>query len=251
MKSCWPCHIPSSTKRWRRRLDAILVIGPAALARAIETAAFIDSSKPITPELADHIAAAARLVEEAALRRNIPDRPVRRPSPRLAGGPQGAARQSACTIICLGNGPSSEDPSLADFGDATLFRVNWNWRGRGWLTTPDVVFTADPDLPGFGRRPIIVFPTASVGRPILLRHTRAMRPPSAGYVFLDAFDPPLTDLSGPMIPTNGALMIAVAVALEPERIVISGMDLYQHPRGTLPRRYGCTGRLFTRAQRRD
>ena len=68
-----------------------------------------------------------------------------------------------CTIICLGNGPSSEDPKLADFGDATLFRVNWNWRGRGWLTTPDVVFTADPDLPGFGRRPVIVFPTAAFG----------------------------------------------------------------------------------------
>ena len=61
-----------------------------------------------------------------------------------------------------------------------------------------------------------------------------MRPPSAGYVFLDTFDPSLADLSGPMIPTNGALMIAVAAALDPERIVISGMDLYQHPQGRYP-----------------
>jgi len=112
--------------------------------------------------------------------------------------------------------------------------VNWNWRGRNWLTAPDMVFTADPDLPGFGRRPVIAFPTAAMGRPILLRHVRAMRPPSAGYVFLDEFDPPVADLSGTMIPTNGALMIAIAAALEPERIVIAGMDLYQHPEGRYP-----------------
>lgn len=221
-----------SSKRWRRRLGAILVIGPAALARAIGTVAFIDSSKPITP---------------GSLTTLLP--PLDLPKPpfngtflidlfgghRLASLADLKARLgNPCTIICLGNGPSSEDPKLADFGDATLFRVNWNWRGRGWLTIPDVVFTADLDLPGFGRRPVIVFPTAALGRPILLRYTRAMRPPSAGYVFLDTFDPSLADLSGPVIPTNGALMIAVAAALDPERIVISGMDLYQHPQGRYP-----------------
>ena len=37
-----------------------------------------------------------------------------------------------------------------------------------------------------------------------------------------------------MIPTNGALMITIATALKPERIVIAGMDLYQHPDGRYP-----------------
>ena len=138
------------------------------------------------------------------------------------------------TIVCLGNGPSSEDPRLADYQDGILFRVNWNWRGRSWMTTPDAVFTADPNIPSFGPRPILVFPTAETGRRILLRHTIAMLPPTAGYVFLDQFVPRPTDLSGAMIPSNGALMVALAAALEPECIVIAGIDLYQHPQGRYP-----------------
>ncbi|MER9562720.1 hypothetical protein [Mesorhizobium sp. M0571] len=229
----------ASTKRWRRRLDAVLVIGPAALARAIGTVAFIDSSKPITSDSLTTLLPSLDLPKKPPFNGTF--------LIDLFGGHRLASLAylkarlgNPRTIICLGNGPSSEDPRLADVGDATLFRVNWNWRRRGWLTAPDIVFTSDLDPPGFGRRPVIVFPTAAVGRPILLRHTMAMRPPSAGYVFLDAFDPSLADLSGPVIPTNGALMIAVAAALDPERIVIAGMDLYQHPDGRYP---GDTGAL--------
>ncbi len=42
------------------------------------------------------------------------------------------------TIICLGNGPSSEDLRLADFQEARLFRVNWIWTHRGWFAAPDM-----------------------------------------------------------------------------------------------------------------
>lgn len=219
-------------RHWRRRLDAVLFIGPAGLLGE-EPAGFLDSNQSITPDL---------------LMAMLPplDLPKRQSSNStflidLFGGHRIASLGGLAerlgnprTIVCLGNGPSSEDQRVAGLSDAALFRVNWNWRGRNWLTGPDVVFTADPDLPGIGRRPVIVFPTAAVGRPILLRHTRAMRPPSTGYVFLDAFDPHVADLSGPMIPTNGALMIALAAALTPERIVIAGMDLYEHPEGRYP-----------------
>ncbi|QKC85491.1 hypothetical protein [Mesorhizobium sp. NZP2077] len=219
-------------QRWLRRLGVVLVIGPSALS-GLSPAGFVDSSKAITPTML------AALLPPLAV-------PERKPSRGsfligLFGGPAIASLHELAeklgkprTIVCLGNGPSSEDPRLADFSDAALFRVNWNWRGRNWLTAPDMVFTADPDLPGAGRRPLIAFPTAVVGRPILLRHLRAMRPPSAGYVFIDEIDPPVADLAGPMIATNGALMIAIAAALEPERIVIAGMDLYQHPEGRYP-----------------
>jgi hypothetical protein len=219
-----------SSRHWRRRLGAVLFIGPAGL---VGPAGFLDSNQSITPEL---------------LLAMLP--PLDLPKKRFSGstflidlfggrritslGDLAERLGKSRTIVCLGNGPSSEDERLSGFSDAALFRVNWNWRGRNWLTAPDVVFTADPDLPGYGSRPVIVFPTAAVGRHILLRHTRAMRPPSAGYVFLDAFDPPPADLSGPMIPTNGALMIAIAAALKPERIVIAGMDLYHHPDGRYP-----------------
>lgn len=220
------------SRHWRRRLGAVLFIGPVGLVGE-GPAGFLDSNQSITPGLL-----MARLPPL-----DLPNLPSSNSTflIDLFGGRRITSLGDLAewlgkprTIVCLGNGPSSEDQRLAAFGDAALFRVNWNWRGRNWLTGPDVVFTADPDLPGIGRRPVIVFPTAAVGRPILLRHTRVMRPPSAGYVFLDTFDPPPADLFGPLTPTNGALMITIAAALKPERIVIAGMDLYQHPDGRYP-----------------
>jgi hypothetical protein len=38
----------------------------------------------------------------------------------------------------------------------------------------------------------------------------------------------------PARPTNGAVMIATAAVLEPARLVIAGMDLFQHPAGAYP-----------------
>ncbi|HSI40148.1 MAG TPA: hypothetical protein VLA00_06320 [Xanthobacteraceae bacterium] len=138
-------------------------------------------------------------------------------------------------IVCLGNGPSSEDPRLVALANgAALFRVNWIWRARGVLIEPDLVFTVDPDLPGPGRRPVIVFPTAAVGQPILRRHAVRLRPPRAGYSFLDRFEPALADFAQPLIPTNGALMVALAAALQPDRLVIAGIDLYRHAHGRYP-----------------
>jgi 3-deoxy-D-manno-octulosonic-acid transferase len=49
------------------------------------------------------------------------------------------------TILCLGNGPSSEAPCLGRIAYDALFRVNWRWVGRGRFTRPDVVFTGDRD----------------------------------------------------------------------------------------------------------
>ena len=55
-------------------------------------------------------------------------------------------RQLGCpeTILCLGNGPSSEDPRLGDVAYGALFRVNHSWSDRPILTNPDVVFTGGP-----------------------------------------------------------------------------------------------------------
>ena len=51
---------------------------------------------------------------------------------------------------------------------------------------------------------------------------------------LERLQPPLFDPSKPIIPTNGALMVAVAAALQPKRLVIAGLDLYRHPEGRYP-----------------
>ena len=74
------------------------------------------------------------------------------------------------TILCLGNGPTSESPAASAYAGATLFRVNWTWRERGVMARPDAVFTADPDLPPRHSRSILVFPRAEIARPILLQH---------------------------------------------------------------------------------
>jgi hypothetical protein len=146
----------------------------------------------------------------------------------------GEALGSPETILCLGNGPSSEDPTLDRHADATLFRVNWTWRTRGKFSRPDAVFTADPDLPPDGPRPILVFPRAAGGRLVLAQHLLAFRSPRGGYLFLDELSPSIAEMTATVVPTNGALMIAVAAALEPRRLVIAGMDLYSHPDGRYP-----------------
>src|SRR4029079_17608285 len=98
-----------------------------------------------------------------------------------------------------------------------------------------MVFTAAHDLPR-GRRSVIVFPDSATGIPILVRHTFLLHPPRAGYVFLDELlDLPVASSSeGRDMPTNGARMIAAAAALQPKRLAIAGMDLYQHPGGRYP-----------------
>lgn len=136
------------------------------------------------------------------------------------------------TIVCLGNGPSSEDARIANYGGAALFRVNWIWLERGWMASPDVIFTGDPDVVRLARAPIVIFPTEAEGKPILQSYGAAARP--AGYAFLDRFEPSVVDLTAARIPTNGALMVAVAALLRPSRLVVAGIDLYRDPRGKYP-----------------
>lgn len=137
------------------------------------------------------------------------------------------------SILCLGNGPSSEDPTMLRVAADCLFRVNWIWRARGVLTEPRLVFTADPDLPPLRRRPLVAFPRREEGVPILARQALRLRPPR-GHLFLGDLPDFAGELASEPIPTNGALMIAVAAALRPRRLIIAGVDLYAHPAGRYP-----------------
>jgi hypothetical protein len=137
-------------------------------------------------------------------------------------------------ILCLGNGPSSEDPRLSSISWDCLFRVNWIWQSRGILVNPSVVFTADLDLPCGDPRPIVILPNETAGMPVLRNHCFRLRPPRQGYGFADRLLSPSWERPGKAMPSNGALMIGVAAALAPDRITISGMDLYSHPEGRYP-----------------
>ncbi len=112
-----------------------------------------------------------------------------------------------------------------------LFRVNYQWRNHDFAGNPAVIFTADPDLPPENTGAVLVFPGPAEAHRILLRHCLQRRPPRRGYaVFPDLLDTGTWDFR----PTNGALMIAAAAALQPKKIIIAGIDLYRHPAGKYP-----------------
>ena len=138
------------------------------------------------------------------------------------------------SILCLGNGPSSEDTALVgEFYDC-LFRVNWVWHAREVMTRPQIVFTADPDLPPPQSEAILAFPTRSDAHRILRGYRRGNRLRGQSYFVMPELESPLTGRVWPLRPTNGALMIAAAAQLQPRRLVIAGIDLYQHPAGKYP-----------------
>jgi len=136
------------------------------------------------------------------------------------------------SILCLGNGPSSEDRHVPCDSEC-LFRVNWVWRERGLLTDPDVVFTADPDQPAPDSRAILGFPTTADAVRILRGHQRAGRAHAAWFA-VSTLAPKIAAPQRAAYPTNGALMIAVAAALDPARLTIAGIDLYRHADGKYP-----------------
>lgn len=138
------------------------------------------------------------------------------------------------TILCLGNGPSSEDPSFATRRFDCLFRVNWRWRERGLLTAPQVVFVGDPRTPNRIANAILAFRVEEEANYVLVRQWLALKVPRFRYVVFDRLSSARPDARWPARPTNGAIMVAAAVALRPRRIIIGGIDLYQHPAGRYP-----------------
>lgn len=213
-----PTPHPRALQRWRKYLDPAAMLDAASPS---SIAAIIDRLPPLPPE--------------TCARAAVPPLITRLAGPPIADAAGLATRLGhPKTILCLGNGPSSEDPRLKDMPHDALFRVNWIWRARGFMADPDMVFTADPDLPSGRKRPIVIFPTRAVGLPILERYCRQLSPPKRGYGFFDELLPGNLDVTRGPIPTNGALMIALASALRPQKLIIAGMDLYAHKDGRYP-----------------
>lgn len=133
------------------------------------------------------------------------------------------------SILCLGNGPSSEDPRLEGVVCDALFRVNHMWSDRAAFTAPQVVFTGlRSAIRALGGGPVFLAQTRDDERRLALMRmvtTRRVRTASAEALGL---------LPTGITPTNGAVMLAVAAALKPGKIVIAGMDLFRHPTGAYP-----------------
>jgi hypothetical protein len=138
------------------------------------------------------------------------------------------------SVLCLGNGPSSEDPAVVASAHDCLIRINWRWRERGVLTDPDLVFAGDPKTMHRVGRCVFGFWTIALERAMLMRRlvTRGIAP--IDYLTLERMTPIIRDREWPARPTNGALAIVAAAALQPERLVIGGMDMFRHPDGRYP-----------------
>ena len=138
------------------------------------------------------------------------------------------------TILCLGNGPSSEEPSLAEYDHDCLMRVNWRWRDRDFLTQPDVVFVGDAATLHKVSPAVFGLWSRTIESAALLRHLATRGPRRMTYITLERMSPLIGERQWAARPTGGALMIVTAAALRPERLVIAGIDLFQHPDGRYP-----------------
>lgn len=139
------------------------------------------------------------------------------------------------TILCLGNGPSCEDRRLLELDYDALFRVNWRWLERGVLTRPDMVFVGDLRTTARLRGCVFGFRTIAWESEVLLRHLLLNgRLRRLEYFTYERVSPLLNEASWPAHPTNGAVMVATAVALQPRRLILAGIDLYLDPRGRYP-----------------
>jgi hypothetical protein len=139
------------------------------------------------------------------------------------------------TILCLGNGPSCEDPRLLEINYDALFRVNWRWLQRGVLTRPDMVFVGDLRTTTRLRGCVFGFRTTAWESEVLLRHLLLNgRLGRLEYFTYERVSPFLNDAAWPAHPTNGALMLATAVGVQPRRLILAGIDLYLDPRGRYP-----------------
>jgi len=145
------------------------------------------------------------------------------------------ALRSPETILCLGNGPSSEDQTLDAIGYDALFRVNHGWQQRGRFTAPDVVFTGGkPSMRAVGPA---IFGLQTPDAAARFAALRTFNPLFRRSRFFDVHDmaPILRSFDwGVLRPTNGAAMLAVAVALQPARLIIAGIDLFRHQAGSYP-----------------
>jgi hypothetical protein len=70
-----------------------------------------------------------------------------------------------------------------------------------------------------------------------LAAARVFNPAQAatGFFTVGDINPASRDFEwGALRPTNGATMIAAAVALQPRCLIVAGIDMFQHPDGSYP-----------------
>jgi hypothetical protein len=138
------------------------------------------------------------------------------------------------TIMCLGNGPSCEDPALDQHDYDALFRVNYRWRLRRKFTDADVVFTGQKRTLFSVHPRIFAFQTRRAETQLVTHQIFNPLCHRMIYVTLERIGIIEGKIWDQVRPTNGATMIAAAVALNPRKLIIGGIDLFEDPVGAYP-----------------
>ena len=137
-------------------------------------------------------------------------------------------------ILCLGNGPSSEDPNIGTIPHDCLIRVNWRWKGRGFLERPDLVMVGHPRTMQRAGSCVFGFGRIEWERAMLIRHLLMLRLKPVEFFTLERVSSIVRPQDWHSRPTNGALMVVIAAALQPDEIILAGFDLFRHPDGRYP-----------------
>lgn len=139
------------------------------------------------------------------------------------------------TILCLGSGPSSNDDAAVAAAETAdvIFRVKHRWLKEGRIRRADVVFSGTVESARHVPDAILLSQDATTAHRVawsaLLRGRRIR------YGIVEALVPGFRtkDKSGARM-TNGAAMLAMAVAMQPDRLIVAGIDLYSHADGAYP-----------------
>jgi hypothetical protein len=116
-----------------------------------------------------------------------------------------------------------------------LFRVNHSWLERGRFTDPDVVFTGGKPTLRALANPVFGLMTRYAEERCAQIRSFAPSPDPGRYFNARELAPEIDAFPwGHLRPTNGASMMAVAVALQPARLIVAGIDLFQHSAGSYP-----------------
>jgi hypothetical protein len=118
-------------------------------------------------------------------------------------------------LLCLGNGPSSESAGIERVGADACLRVNSRWVGRGTCEGPSMVFTGNRTSLTRVPHTIFGFRNEREERLLVWRWMRRARTRRLRYFTFGRHFDWLDERRFPARPTNGAVMLATAIALGP------------------------------------
>ncbi|MGI9484024.1 MAG: hypothetical protein ACR2OR_16875 [Hyphomicrobiales bacterium] len=131
------------------------------------------------------------------------------------------------TILCLGNGPSSKDPRLKSETYDAVLRANHTWLGQSDFTNLALVFTGLRSAMRKLKGPVIGVASEASEKMLLAQRGIYHATGPLDYFVFEKLTGVCEFPADPVKrPTSGAYLLAAAVAMQPGKLVIAGMDMF-------------------------